>query len=67
MSELKKSTDGTYMYEHFGQKISMCMAVSCDKETRDTCIWHKRWEASRSLVGAYYGVNCGKCDYYKPI
>ena len=67
MSEVKKSTDGTYMYERFGQKISMCMAILCNEERRKTCVWHKRWLADRSGIHSYFGESSRKCDYYKPI
>lgn len=67
MSEVKKSTDGTYMYERCGEKVTMCMAILCPSRLRDTCVWHKRWQADHSMVGAYFGQNLDKCDYYKPI
>ena len=67
MSELKKSTDGTYMYEHLGQQIKMCMAIFCNKAQREKCVWHKRWQADRSMIGAYFGNSSKECDYYKSI
>lgn len=67
MSKLKKSTDSAYMYESCGQKIKMCMAILCPSGLSDTCEWHKRWQADRSMVGAYFGKSLYKCDYYKQI
>lgn len=67
MTEYKKSNDGTYMYKNLCSKIKMCMAIFCSEARRKTCVWHKRWQDDRSLVGAYFGKSCEKCDYYKPI